>query len=108
MMTHSPETRAAVLEALRSDASSVRAIALAYGVHHRTVTRWAKAERIKLAPAAQRMAAGWAVANTRRWGAWEKRRAKARAMRAKGATLWAIAHKLGYKSVGAVHYALRD
>lgn len=45
--------------------------------------------------------------NAARWGDYDTRRAKAREMRATGATLKQIAEACGYRSVASAHYATR-
>jgi transposase-like protein len=97
-----------VLEALRATGGmSVQAIANAYGMHHQTVTRWARAAKIKLPPAHTRMVAGGQEGTARLWGDWRTRREKARTMKATGATLRQIRETLGYKSPGGAHYAVK-
>ena len=90
-MTAYPDSfRWQVLEGLRAASWSVQIIAAAYGVHHSTVTRWARAARIKLPPAAER-----------RWPGRAQRRARARRLRARGASLAKIRGRLGYSLGGA-------
>jgi len=106
-MTHPGSTREQVLDALRADPSSIRAIAKVWSIHHNTVMRWARAACIKVPSAADRLRAGQVTGNARRWGKWEKRRRNARKLHAKGNTLAEIAAAVGYKSVASVHYALK-
>ena len=107
-MIYPASTREAVIAALRDTGGiSVSAIAAAYGVHHQTVTRWARAAGLKLPTAAERIQAGGEEGTRRKWGDWDKRRTKARKLRARGKTLAEIARACGYRSLAAAHYAVR-
>jgi len=106
-MTYGDQTREEVLRALRAAPHSVAAIAAAYGIHHGTVTRWARAAGVKLPTPRERMKLGQAEGASRRWGDWEARRKYARKMRQRGAELAEIREALGY-SLGGASYAARS
>lgn len=81
---------------------TVQAAAAAMGINHGTL-----AKRLgSLPPAKDRMAIGGKRGCAARWGDYETRRAKAREMRAAGATLGKIAEALGISIAGA-HYACK-
>lgn len=93
-------TKSAVLRDLKRDPRPV-VVGKRHGVSHGTVRKWAVAAGITLPG---REASGRAAAKTR-WGDFEKRRKKARALAAQGKTGAEIAEKLGMSASGA-HYAV--
>jgi transposase-like protein len=109
---YSPEFRADVLAALRAAPDSVAAVARAYELSPQTVAKWAREDGVRLPSPDERMALGssrgGASSMRTKWGDWEKRRKKARALRAKGWTLDEIANKLGYSTEAGVSYAVRE
>lgn len=105
-MTYSDTFRAEVVAAVR-ELGLVQPVARAYGVTHGTVDRWRKAEGVVLRPSLERMQIGGAMGTLILWPDNVKRRAKARRMRAAGATLNQIRAKLGYHSIASVHYAVK-
>ena len=100
---YSDEFRAEVVAAVR-ELMLVSPVARVFGVSRLTVDRWAKKAKVKLPPPNERMATG-ALLGAGRWPGWEKRRAKARRLRAKGKSLQAIATACGLSLSGA-HYAV--
>lgn len=57
MPSYPAEFKAQVLTALRAAPLNVQSIAKTYGIAHTTVTRWARAERIKLPSSRERISA---------------------------------------------------
>jgi len=106
-MRHPDSLRAAVLRAV-AGVGLADPVARAYGLSSSTVRRWADAAGVQLPPAAVRMRTGREHAIARRWGDWRNRRDMAAALRDHGATLHEIARAVGYRSIAAAHYALRD
>ena len=105
-MTYPPETREAVLEAVRA-AGMISPAARAYGISRLTVTRWAEAARLPLASPYARQIQGARMGNqAARWPGCEQRQKRAQAMRLKGHTLAEIAAAVGLSVAGA-HYASR-
>ena len=93
-MREYPESfRRPVLAALRAAPYSVSAIAPAYGIHHSTVTRWARQAGVVLPHPAERIAGGGLEGARRRWGDFERRHRQARKLRAKGMPLKQIAKR---------------
>jgi transposase len=108
-----PESvRRDVLAALAADPWSVTAVASAYSISRSTVRLWARQAKLKLPPAIQRQRRGAqqgaANALTALWGDWQKRRARAAALRRKGHSLDEIARRVGYKSPSGASYAARS
>ena len=103
-VTYQPEFRAEVLAAVRAAPWSLTAVGVAYGISQKTVAAWVREARLKIPTAAARMREGG-----RRAGhpGCEKRREKARKLRAKGLTLQQIADACGYRSEASVHYAVK-
>ena len=103
-MPYSDEFRSDVVSAVR-ELGYVSPVARAYKVSRLTVTRWAAHAKVKLPPPHERMATG-ANLGASRWPGWEKRRARARRLRAQGKSLQQIATAVGLSLSGA-HYAAK-
>lgn len=104
-MIYPPETRTAVLAAVR-EIQMILPVARAWHISPLTVTRWAQQAKIALPSALDRQRRGAQEAPHRRWPGYEKRRKRAQAMRLRGATLAEIAAAVGLSIAGA-HYASR-
>lgn len=96
-----------VLDAL-SAVGRIQPVARAYRIHNTTIARWAKKAGVKLAPAGQRIRQGSELAIAARWPQNAERRARAVELHAQGMTLEQIRAAVGYRSLAAVHYALRN
>jgi transposase-like protein len=105
-MPYPEEYKAEVVAAVRAYPWSVSAAAKAFGIDHSTVTRWARNAGLKLPSPGERMTRGGKDGTAILHGDHEKRRARARAMRAKGKTLEEIRVKCGYRSIASAHYAV--
>lgn len=108
MRVYPEALRREVIEAVRAAPYSLNAIAKAYGIGSlTTVAKWARQAGIKLPEASERMAQGAVEGARRRWGDFERRRRKARALRRRGALLAQIAARVGYRSTASAYYAVR-
>ena len=83
---------------------TVQSAAAAMGINQGTLAK--RLMCLPIPPAKERMSLGGKRGCKKRWGDYEVRRAKARAMRGSGATLKQIAEALGLTIAGA-HYACR-
>lgn len=101
-----PAIRQHVLDALRS-IGRIQPVARAYRIHNTTIAKWATAAGVTLAPALERVRQGNRAAIQKRWGDTAARRARAAELREQGLTLEQIRAELGYRSIAAVHYALK-
>lgn len=104
-MSYAVTFRSEVLASLRTT-GRVRPVAQSFGVSDATLRAWAAAEGIALADPRERMKRGNEQAQIARYGDTTKRRAKARRMRAKGATLAEIARACGYAGASGARYAI--
>lgn len=109
MMRVYPDTlRREVIEAVRSAPYSLNAIAKAYGIGCIvTIERWARRAGVDLPPGTVRQRFGSVEGARRRWGDFERRRRRARMMRERGASLRAIAQRVGYRTTAGALFAVR-
>jgi transposase-like protein len=107
-MTYSPEFRsaavAAVRLAVRERGCSLGALSRAFEVSHSTLLRWCREEGVKLPAPRDRMSKSWLHGG--RWGDVARRRARAREMRAAGASLAEICAACGYRHESGAYYAV--
>lgn len=109
MMRVYPESfRREVIEAVRLAPYSLNTIAKAYGVGCIvTIERWARRAGVDLPPGTVRQRFGALEGARRRWGDFERRRRRARMMRERGASLRAIAQRVGYRTTAGALLAVR-
>lgn len=104
--SYAPETRSAAVAAFSATGgSNVSLVAGAYGISVSTVRRWISEAGVPILPTVERERLGQLHAPDIRWPGWQKRRAKARKLRAKGYTLAEIRDACGYRSLASAHYA---